>query len=104
MAGQRGTSLSSVPGQQPASGEAVEVACSARLHMGFLDLSATTSRRYGSIGMALDAPQTRLTLTRAHAHAPSVSGPDQERAGRYMHLLLDSLGIGGDHALVIHSS
>jgi beta-ribofuranosylaminobenzene 5'-phosphate synthase len=102
MAGQRGTSLSSVPGQMPPAGEAVEVACSARLHMGFLDLSATHGRRFGSIGMALDAPQTRLTLARAEA--TWVSGPDRERATRYLRILLDDLGVAGDHGLVIDSS
>ncbi len=40
----------------------VEVASCARLHLGFLDLNFSLGRRFGSIGMLLDGPVTRLSL------------------------------------------
>ncbi|MBC7756115.1 MAG: GHMP kinase [Bdellovibrio sp.] len=42
----------------------VKVATSARLHMGFFDLSAAINK-FGSLGMSLDAPSTHLTLAKS---------------------------------------
>ncbi|MFD0935973.1 GHMP kinase, partial [Methylobacterium trifolii] len=39
---------------------AVEVEAPARLHFGFLDLHGGLGRRFGSIGLAIDAPAVRL--------------------------------------------
>lgn len=41
---------------------AVTIEAPGRLHMGFLDLDATIGRRYGSLGLAIDQPSTRLRL------------------------------------------
>ncbi len=41
------------------------VSAPARLHLGFLDLNGGLGRRYGSIGLALDAPATEVRVTRA---------------------------------------
>lgn len=40
----------------------VTVTAPGRLHLGFLDPDATSGRRFGSIGLAIDAPCTRLAL------------------------------------------
>lgn len=53
------------------------VSAPARLHLGFLDLNGGLGRRYGSIGLALDAPSTDVTVTRAVAN--SSSGPEADR-------------------------
>ncbi|MBN8913771.1 MAG: GHMP kinase [Rhizobiales bacterium] len=53
------------------------VSAPARLHLGFLDLNGSLGRRYGSIGLALDAPSTDIVVTRAAA--TSVSGPEPDR-------------------------
>jgi beta-ribofuranosylaminobenzene 5'-phosphate synthase len=82
--------------------EAVEVVCSARLHLGFLDLSFTRGRRFGSVGMALDGPETRLLLARGHA--TSVQGADAARTTRYLDAITAHLGIARPHALTIASS
>ena len=37
----------------------------ARLHLGFLDLNGGLGRTYGSIGLAVDAPATEISVTRA---------------------------------------
>ncbi|MFN0219278.1 MAG: beta-ribofuranosylaminobenzene 5'-phosphate synthase family protein [Hyphomicrobium sp.] len=61
----------------------------ARLHLGFLDLNGAIGRRYGSIGLAVDRPATRLSVESAHRN--TTSGPESTRAMR----LLDSFTHGG---------
>jgi beta-RFAP synthase len=78
---------------------AVHVTCGARLHMGFLDLSFTLGRRFGSIGMALDQPQTEITLHRsAETH---VDGAESQRAARYLATLTQRLKLPFGHSLTI---
>jgi beta-RFAP synthase len=57
---------------------AIRVTAPARLHLGFLDLNGRLGRRYGSIGLAVDQPRTRLTLTDAPEYR--ASGFESERA------------------------
>lgn len=82
--------------------EAVEVACTARLHLGFLDLSFTLGRRFGSIGLSLDRPETRLWLSRANE--TRVQGAEHPRAAAYLAAIAAHLGIRGGHALTVLSS
>lgn len=79
--------------------EAVEVTCGARLHLGFFDLNFGLGRRFGSLGLALQQPRTRLVLRRAAAGR--VSGPEQERAARYLAALAEQLDLPGAHELLI---
>ena len=78
---------------------AVHVTCGARLHMGFLDLSFTLGRRFGSIGMALDHPQTQITLRRSAE--TRVDGPEAERAAHYLATLTRRLNPPSGHNLTI---
>ncbi len=41
----------------------VTVTTTARLHMGFVDLNGSQGRMFGSLGLALDAPVTKLTVS-----------------------------------------
>lgn len=41
----------------------VEVTTCARLHMGFFDLNGGIGRRYGSMGLSLNAPHTRISVS-----------------------------------------
>lgn len=82
-----------------AFGQGVRVACTARLHLGFLDLDGSLGRRFGSIGLALDAPATCLTLRRAPI--TTVVGDDAERAGTYLARLVEALRLPAGHELVI---
>jgi beta-RFAP synthase len=56
----------------------VTVTAPARLHMGFIDLSGSLGRHFGSIGVALNEIDTRLSL--ANAAQLSVTGTCAERA------------------------
>ena len=71
----------------------VSVRAPARLHMGFLDLHGGVGRRYGSLGLALEGPFTRVRM----APAPSVvaEGPDAARAARYARTLAEHFGLSG---------
>ncbi|KQT47775.1 beta-ribofuranosylaminobenzene 5'-phosphate synthase [Methylobacterium sp. Leaf456] len=55
----------------------VRVRAPARLHFGFLDLNGGLGRRFGSIGLALDAPAVQLVARPAKRVA--ATGPEAER-------------------------
>jgi beta-ribofuranosylaminobenzene 5'-phosphate synthase len=50
---------------------AVRVRAPARLHLGFLDMNGSLGRRFGSIGLAIDRPATRLTVKPADTKGAS---------------------------------
>ena len=65
---------------------AVTIAAPARLHLGFLDLNGGLGRRFGSLGLAIDAFATRLRVSRADE--PSVVGAGEvPRARRLLAVL-----------------
>ncbi|MGH8558668.1 MAG: beta-ribofuranosylaminobenzene 5'-phosphate synthase family protein [Methylococcales bacterium] len=75
--------------------ESVSVEAPARLHMGFLDPSASLNRKFGSIGLALNEIATRVTVRRSH-HL-QVTGPQSERvrevAQKFLNVLLIYEGV-----------
>jgi len=62
--------------------ECVTVTVPARLHLGFLDLDGGLGRRFGGLGITLDAPCTRLRLWRGGP--PAADGPDAARARAFL--------------------
>lgn len=80
----------------------VSVTASARLHLGFLDMNGGLGRKFGGLGLSLDAPVTRLTLKRAEAN--HVEGPESARATRLLEATQAVLAPGAHHALVIHEA
>ena len=46
--------------------DSVTVSANARLHLGFFDLNGELGRKFGSLGVALSEPVTRLTASKAH--------------------------------------
>jgi beta-ribofuranosylaminobenzene 5'-phosphate synthase len=78
----------------------VSVTASARLHLGFLDMNEGLGRKFGGLGLALDAPVTRLTLSRASAN--HVEGPENARALKCLETTQAVLAPGVCHALVLH--
>lgn len=79
---------------EPAAGPAtaVTVEAPARLHFGFLDLHGGLGRRFGSIGLAIDAPALRLTAE--PAPEPCAEGPEAERVLGYIRAAAAHLGVG----------
>jgi beta-ribofuranosylaminobenzene 5'-phosphate synthase len=77
----------------------VAVAATARLHFGFLDPSGRSKRPFGSFGLSLDRPRTRLVLERADTL--HVTGPEHERAECYLKAIAASCGVEPNFALRI---
>jgi beta-ribofuranosylaminobenzene 5'-phosphate synthase len=63
----------------------------ARLHMGFIDLSGSLGRQFGSIGVALNEINTRLTLTKSDKRA--IIGPSAQRADRCLTQLCEAMTV-----------
>jgi beta-ribofuranosylaminobenzene 5'-phosphate synthase len=82
--------------------DAVDVSCGARLHLGFFDLNGGLGRRFGSLGLALEQPCTRLCLSRAAA--TRVEGAEQARAARYLASLVEHLALPDAHELLIETA
>jgi len=75
----------------------VSVATAARLHFGFLDPSGRGPEPFGSFGLSIDRPVTRLTLRRANSLR--VSSEEAERAAGYLTQLAESYGLTTGYTL-----
>jgi beta-RFAP synthase len=73
------------------------VTATARLHFGFLDPSGRGEPPFGSFGLSLDWPTTRLTLQPARSF--QASGAERERALRYLKSIGKSCGIEAAYKL-----
>ncbi|MCI0653121.1 MAG: GHMP kinase [Methylococcaceae bacterium] len=71
--------------------ESVIVEAPARLHMGFLDPSASLNRKFGGIGLALNEISTQVTVRRSLNL--QVTGPQSERVRKVAQKFLDILRI-----------
>ena len=69
----------------------VSVIAPARLHMGFIDLSGSLGRDFGSIGVALNEIATRLTLS--YSSQFLIKGQSPERAEQCARVLCDVLNV-----------
>ncbi len=77
----------------------ITVTAPARLHMGFIDLSGSLGRHFGSIGVALNEICTSLTLSGADKLA--ITGPSAQRAERYLTQLCEILQVSDRLAINI---
>jgi len=77
----------------------VTIKVPARLHLGFLDLSGESARRFGSLGLPLSEPEMVVTLSRAGETV--VEGDRDGRAAEHLETLSQHLGIRARHRLLI---
>jgi beta-ribofuranosylaminobenzene 5'-phosphate synthase len=77
----------------------VTVSAPARLHLGFLDLNGSLGRRFGSFGLAISGPRTRLTATLARHD--DIIGPDAERVQHHVEVLRHALGLESQYRVTI---
>jgi beta-RFAP synthase len=68
----------------------VSVTTTARLHLGFLDMHGGLGRRFGSLGLSLQEPSTRLTLERASSL--EVMGEEAPRIEKLLGILAQEFG------------
>jgi beta-ribofuranosylaminobenzene 5'-phosphate synthase len=80
----------------------VQVTTAARLHLGFLDLTGDLGRRFGSIGLAIDAFETRVELQEASRF--ETVGEDRERAARLALRIAERLRLDTTIKLVVSSA
>ncbi|MGE0213924.1 MAG: beta-ribofuranosylaminobenzene 5'-phosphate synthase family protein [Parvibaculaceae bacterium] len=80
----------------------VTVTVPARLHLGFLDIDGSLGRRFGSIGLSIDSPVTRVTISRAARDV--VEGCERARAARYLETMRQALQLEARHHLVVEEA
>jgi beta-ribofuranosylaminobenzene 5'-phosphate synthase len=80
----------------------VQVTTAARLHLGFLDLAGDLGRQFGSIGLAIDAFETRIDLR----EAPSleVLGEERERGSHIARRIAEGLRLDIRKTLTISNA
>jgi len=79
--------------------KSVQVTAPARLHLGFLDLNGGLGRRFGSIGLAIDAFFTRVHLR--DASSLEVLGEERERGARLARRIAEALGLEASKQLIV---
>lgn len=84
------------------SASKITVTAPARLHMGFIDLSGSLGRHFGSIGIALNEINTRLTLSKSGQRC--ISGPSSQRADRCLTQLCDALNVSDQVHIAIEAA
>jgi len=82
--------------------ERVTVTVPGRLHLGFVDLNGELGRRFGSLGLALDAPVTRVSAM--PGQGLSVTGVEAERARAHLDRLIRHYRMTPDLSLKIESA
>jgi beta-ribofuranosylaminobenzene 5'-phosphate synthase len=80
----------------------VRVTAAARLHLGFLDFNGDLGRRFGSIGLAIDAFETCVELHEASSF--ETFGEERERGARLALRVAENLGLDTAKRLVISSA
>lgn len=80
----------------------VHVDTPARLHLGFMDMSGALGRRFGSLGLSIEAFRTDLQVQRAQA--TTATGPGAERAVRYATEILSSLQVSDGLSISLNSA
>ncbi|WP_340121275.1 beta-ribofuranosylaminobenzene 5'-phosphate synthase family protein [Methylobacter svalbardensis] len=80
----------------------VSVIAPARLHMGFIDLSGSLGRHFGSIGVALNEISTSLSVT--GAEQLTITGPAAQRARKCVSLLCEALQVSDKLKITIESA
>jgi beta-ribofuranosylaminobenzene 5'-phosphate synthase len=100
MAAVSAQSRSKSEARRPARQTAVTT--TARLHFGFLDPSGRGRQPFGSFGLSLDRPTTRLTLERAGSF--EAIGPERERGLRYLRSIAASSGRAASYRLRIEEA
>jgi len=88
--------------QAPPQVRQATVTTTARLHFGFLDPSGRGNDPFGSFGLSIDRPRTKLTLEPAPDF--TVSGAERDRVERYLRSIAEICGVRQAYALRIEEA
>src|SRR5262245_13155191 len=80
----------------------VSVSAPARLHLGFLDLNGGLGRRFGSLGLAISNPRTRLSV--GLARRTEIVEPDADRVRLHVETLQRALDLDGAYRITIEEA
>jgi beta-RFAP synthase len=80
----------------------IEVATAARLHLGFLDLNGDLGRRFGSIGLSIDAFETRVEIVPGGQF--QALGCERERSASLAQRACEGLGLKLSGKLTVASA
>lgn len=80
----------------------ISVIAPARLHMGFIDLSGSLHRHFGSIGMALENYATRLSLRASNTRI--VIGESSQRADKCLTQMCYALNVSDNVHITVESA
>lgn len=81
---------------------AVRIVAPGRLHIGFLDLNGSLGRRFGSLGLTLERPATRVFMQTAAE--PSAVGPDSDRARQALSRIARTHGVDERVRIVVEEA
>src|SRR5215472_1325398 len=95
----QGPGRASEQGNEAAAVKRVRVITSARLHLGFLDLNGDLGRRFGSIGLSIDAFETSVELRQSPKF--EVFGFERERSERLGVRIAERLGLETAGAMTV---
>ena len=82
--------------------DSVTVSANARLHLGFFDLNGELGRKFGSLGVALSEPVTRLTASKAHTL--QVIGAESHRAEKVLRQLIHARQLPASYGCLLYTS
>ena len=82
--------------------ECVKVEANARLHLGFFDLNGGLGRRFGSLGLAIDQPTTKLSIARSAQ--PSCEGPEHQRVAKYIEIFCNAFRLPNTYAVNVQQA
>jgi len=88
--------------QAPPQARQATVTTTARLHFGFLDPSGRGKNPFGSFGLSIDRPRTKLTLEPAPDF--TVSGAERDRVERYLRSIAEICGVRQAYAVRIEEA
>jgi beta-ribofuranosylaminobenzene 5'-phosphate synthase len=88
--------------QAPPQARQATVTTTARLHFGFLDPSGRGKNPFGSFGLSIDRPRTKLTLEPAPDF--TVSGAERDRVERYLRSIAEICGVRHAYAVRIEEA
>ncbi len=82
--------------------EKVTVTTTARLHMGFIDLNGSQGRLFGSLGLALDAPKTQLTIFKSEKTV--IDAKNYDYVAKIVESIKNQLKISVNFSVIMHEN
>lgn len=91
-----------MPRQNLETAKMVRVVAPARLHLGFLDPDGTVGHRFGSIGLAISAPATKIKIERAQK--TTISGAETRRITHLLTNFQATLKLAGSFKITVENA